>query len=87
MFIYLWDSEGFSDRSVVSLKQLKMLVDLIGLPWVCCGDFNITFDEFLNSEWPDSLKCCVIKPDCETTASTSHNIIIDFHLLAMEFKY
>ena len=81
--IYLWDSEGFSDRNIILLKRLKMVTDLVGLPWICSGDFNLTSDEFKQSEWPDFLRCVVIEPCCETTVSTSQNRIIDFTIVSI----
>jgi hypothetical protein len=48
--IYLWVSEGFSQRNQTILKQLKMLSQLLNLHFICMGDFNITFQEFAESE-------------------------------------
>ena len=76
--IYLWDSEGFTDRNITLLRQLKMLIDLVGLPWFCVGDFNITFEQFRDSQWPDYLKCKMIHPNMKSTTSQSNDRVIDF---------
>ena len=43
--VYLWDSEGFSSRNSCIMQQIHMLASLIGLPFVCMGDFNIHAQE------------------------------------------
>ena len=59
-----------------------MVIDLVGLPWICVGDFNIDFSDFEKSEWPGFLKGKLIHPNIETTFKTSVNRIIDFAIVS-----
>ena len=49
--VYLWCSEGFSERNNVILQQIQMLKMIAGLPLLCIGDFNLTYEEFDKSGW------------------------------------
>ena len=79
--VYLWDSEGLTPRNTQILQQIKMLVSLTGLPFICVGDFNIHCDEFSQSEWPEFLSCEVIHPG-GTTISSAEDRPIDFVLVS-----
>ena len=41
--VYLWHTEGFTDRNIKILYQISMLKYLSNLPIIALGDFNIPF--------------------------------------------
>ena len=67
-------------------RQLKRVIDLVGLPWICVGDCNIDSVEFEKSEWPGFLKGKMIHPNTETTIKTSVNRIIDFAIVSQDIS-
>jgi hypothetical protein len=73
MFIslYLWDSEGFSERNNNILKQIYMLINMTNLPVLIAGDFNIPFEKFCDSGWCERLKVKPIHPGAKSTTSSS----------------
>ena len=84
--VYLWASEGFSQRNQTILKQMKLLIQMLDLPFLCMGDFNITFKEFAESEWPDFLGADTIDPQMVTTTTLSTDRPIDFALISKSIK-
>ena len=59
-----------------------MLSKMLGLPYVALGDFNITWQEFLESDWPTILDVEVLRPNAVTTTSVSADRAIDFGLIS-----
>jgi len=85
--LYLWASEGLSERNHNILMQVKLIKDLLQLPVVCFADFNIPFEEFADSGWLDLLNASPIHPGVTTTTSASSNRVIDFGFISNEIKY
>ena len=82
--VYLWHSEGLSERNNNILKQIYIIKNMLKLPILCLGDFNLTYDDFLASGWPQKLRVKMINPPVETTTSASRNRKIDFCFISME---
>ena len=82
--VYLWCSEGFSERNQSILNQILILKKLLKLPFICFGDFNITFEEFQQSEWPTTFRARMIHPKVKSTISTHSERAIDFGLISNE---
>ena len=76
--IYLWVSENFSERNQIILRQIHMLQCLVKLPIFCTGDFNVTIQDFMDSQWPDFLDVQVLDPGIASTTTASINRKIDF---------
>jgi len=84
--LYLWDSEGFSERNNIILVQIKMLKDLLSLPILCVGDFNIKFEDFEASEWPQKMGVDMIHPKMPTTLSSTSDRVIDYGFISKDIK-
>jgi hypothetical protein len=84
--VYLWVSEGFSQRNQTILKQMKLLIKMLDLPFLCMGVSNITYKEFAESEWPDFLGAEAIDPQMVTTTTLSIDRPIDFALISKTIK-
>jgi hypothetical protein len=65
---------------------MKLLILILDLPFVCMGDFNITYKEFVESEWPDFLGAETIDPQMMTTTTLSTDRAIDFALISKHIK-
>ena len=54
--VYLWCSEGLTERNNMILHQIKMLQQILdNIPMLIVGDFNMTGQQFLESGWPTKL--------------------------------
>ena len=84
--VYLWHTEGLSERNNNILKQTYLMKSILKLPILCMGDFNLTYDEFLSSGWPQKLRVKMINPPVETTTSASRNRKIDFGFVSIEIE-
>jgi hypothetical protein len=82
--VYLWCNEGFSVRNNMILYQILMLKHLLRLPLVGFGDFNITYNEFLNSGWAERLRVNLIHPGLDSTLASCTNRPIDFGFISYE---
>ena len=84
--IYLWDSEGFTERNITILQQLYILKRILKLPMFCAGDFSLHHDDFVQSGWANTLHVRVIHPGCNSTLSTTMGRVIDFALVSFEIE-
>ncbi len=76
--LYLWVTEGLSVRNNMILYQTRMLKHLLSLPFFTIGDFNITFEQFVESGWAERFKAKMLHPGTPTTTTASTNRVIDF---------
>ena len=76
----MWCGEGLSERNINLIQQLDILVNTLGLPLICYGDFNIDSNTLAESGFLDKLHVQVLAPDSSTIAS-SHSII-DYVLIS-----
>ena len=83
---YFWVYEGFSQRNITILRQIDMVIKMSGLPWIAFGDFNITFEDFQESEWLQYLDADLLHPNMKSTTSLSQNRVIDFGLMSRSLK-
>ena len=84
--VYLWCSEGFTERNNALLQQILLLKNFLKLPIILLSDFNIQFSDFMKSEWPQKFNACSIHPQVPTTITTNDDRIIDFGLLSKEIQ-
>ena len=63
-----------------------MLVNALGIPWILFADFNIEYEEFLESDWPTYLNADPIHPSMTTTTSISKDRVIEFALISKRIK-
>jgi len=82
--LYLWHTEGFTERNHVILYQIQYLKVLLGLPAFIIGDFNITFEKFKESGWCERLNVRMLHPGADSTTCKSTNRAIDFSLISLE---
>ncbi len=85
--IYLWCSEGLSERNNIILLKLNMLVNILKLPLICFGDFNLIPQEFLDGGWCEQLQVKIIYPNSSTTISTAQDRPIDFGLISTSIEH
>ncbi len=83
---YLWVGEGFSERNQTMIRQISMVSKIQGLHIFAIGDWNITFQEFADSVWPEFLDVHLINPNMPTTTSLSPNRPIEFALIPNPIK-
>ena len=62
IYVYLWCSEGFSDRNEAILYQIQMLITLLKLPFLIVGDLNIPIAGFAESGWVERLGAELLHP-------------------------
>ena len=54
--IYLWTSEGLTERNLALLHRLKLLVRTLKGPWIVGGDWNVEPELLQSSGWARYLK-------------------------------
>ena len=84
--VYLWVSEGFSEKNIKILKQIKMLGKLTNKPYIILGDFNIDYTEFVRSEWLDLMDVDPLHPKVNSTTTMSDCRVIDFALISRDIR-
>ena len=57
--MYLWHTEGLSDRNQNLLKQLFILQQIVKVPIICYGDFNMLPEVLESSDWLRLLNMCI----------------------------
>ena len=82
--VYLWCSEGFSVRNNLILHQINIIRNMLKIPMLCIGDFNIPYEEFAESGWINRLQVKMLHPGVTTTLKTTSNRIIDFGLASID---
>ena len=84
--VYLWASEKFSERNIVILRSILMLIKYLGIPWILLGDFNIKFEEFCESDWPTLFKGDMLHPNMKSSTSMSLDRVIDYGMHCKRIK-
>ena len=84
--VYLFCSEGFSERNNDIMAQINLLTKLTGLPFIILGDFNVIPEELLASGWLSHLgaKIRTSELPSSTTASTDRNIDMCVHSICLD---
>ena len=80
--LYLWASEGLSERNNNLLLHILILSKIFSIPLLIYGDFNITSKQFLESGWCDKLKVTLRKAKVSTTLHGIDGRDIDFYLVS-----
>jgi len=80
--LYMWDGEQLSERNENILNQIYILLQIIRLPFLCCGDFNMHPDVIKASDWPSKLKAVVRHPAVTSTLNNNNTSLIDFCLIS-----
>ena len=82
--LYLKCSVGLNETNNTRLKQVHILSKILGLPFICLGDFNVCKEELIKSGWPQFLKCEVVLPsDATTTLRNTTGRVIDYMLISL----
>jgi hypothetical protein len=80
--LYLKDSVGLDEQNHNTLTQLYMLVVLLGIPFICVGDFNIKYEDFIQTEWLSKFKAAPLHPAMKTSTSLCTDRVIDFGMIS-----
>ena len=80
--VYLWHTEGFTERNITILYQLQYIQRLTKLPIIIAGDFNIPYQSFAESGWCERLNVRMVHPGVKSTTLLSNNRVIDFVLIS-----
>ena len=83
--IYLWDTEGLSERNQNLLYQLYLLTLLFNMPFIVYGDFNMSPNLLAESEWLNKLRMRIFVPNVKSTLARGENSLIDFVLISFSF--
>ena len=86
--VYLWSTEGLSDRNVTILMQLNLLQKALSLPLFCIGDFNMLSTELVSSGWAETLKVNVKCPSYgNTSINSAADRMIDYILISKSIDH
>ena len=85
--VYLWCSEGPSERNNEILHMIFILKNILGLPIIVLGDFNMLPQELLDSGWTSKLKVSLVESGAATTVSSAADRPIDFGLISNEIHH
>ena len=78
MSIYLWHSEGLSQRNLDILNAAARIVHYHGGPWLLAGDFNMTADDLRRAEkWLAKIDGKVVATEVATCRSVRGGRVID----------
>ena len=75
--VYLFHSEGFSERNKTLLNDIASFLAAMSIPFILAGDFNMSQSVFEASGWADSIWARVVAPDIPTYSSAGSSSIID----------
>ena len=75
--IYLWTSEGLSERNLSILHHLSLLLRALRGPWVVAGDWNMEPEVLQAAGWPRRLGGQIFAPSLPTCGDRCY----DFFLL------
>ena len=86
--IYLWHSEGLSDRNRTILDAAAEAIRRFGGPWLMAGDFNMTPQDLRDGmeAWLDKLGGKVIAPPEPTCRSKLGGRTIDFAVIDVRIE-
>jgi len=84
--VYLWVSEGLSERNNTILQTIAITARYLNLPIICFGDFNITYDEFRESGWCEKMHISLLHPQVSSTLTSTSNRVIDFGFISNSIK-
>ena len=76
--VYFVASIGPTAENVTLLFQLASYLRLLGLPWVACGDWNMTASELESLGWLALVEGMPMLPQGATTTCASGHRVIDF---------
>jgi hypothetical protein len=85
--LYLRCSVGMNEENEIRMKQLSMLVEIVGLPFLFMGDFNMSTTTFWQTGWSQFLKATMV--DCSNCLSTLRHTsdrLIDWVLISDKIR-
>ena len=68
---YLDDSVGLSNRNRCNISFLAARLQLAGVPWLIAADWNMEPAQFLETNWPATLKARIVVPEGAVQSCTS----------------
>jgi hypothetical protein len=74
--VYLWTSEGLSERNLALLHRLKRAVRAIKGPWIAAGDWSIEPGTLQSSGWAKYLKGQVFAPEAPTRGDKHYDYFL-----------
>jgi len=74
--LYLKDGDGMGDTNTAILTQLAAAIASVKGPWVVGGDWNMTPQDLLNSNWPSIVKGHVHAPALPTCNDSTYDFFV-----------
>ena len=74
--IYLWDSEGLSERNLAVLHRAAAIAHSISGPWLIGGDFNLSPTELLQSGWLAIVGGSIVAPSQPTCNGSVNDFFV-----------
>ena len=78
--VYLYASEGLSERNQNILFQLQLIKDILGFPLLIFGDFNMLSSDIEQAGWDRRLGAKFVKLDQGSTLINTESRNIDFFM-------
>ena len=79
--LYLWTSEGLSERNANILRTMGTHAAGHGRPWLAGGDFQIPASAMRGSQWPKELKAEVVATAVPTCTKGRDGSVIDYFVV------
>ena len=74
--VYLYHSEGLSDRNLNILQALAAIISRLKGPWIIAGDFNLDPAEVIGSGWLMLVDGLLRAPVVETCGGSMYDYFI-----------
>ena len=79
--LYLKDGEGMSDTNAAVLTQLAAAIAAVRGPWIVGGDWNMTPQALMESNWPKIVRGHVHAPTLPTCNDSTYDFFLVSHHL------
>ena len=74
---YITDSQGVGALNLMKLARLGALVHTMNLPYVIVGDFNMTPEELIATQWIDQIRGQIVLPHATVSTCSNGGRVID----------
>ena len=86
MSLYLITGKGCSYENRLILEQVGGVLHAIGLPWICCGDWQMDPDALSEYDWPNRMGGTIFAGDGTPSHYGNSNSLIDFFVIDNQLR-
>ena len=84
--VYLHDSEVLSERNGKIFQELAANLRSLNAPWICAGDWNMTPEGLMRSNWLSVASASIAAPQAATCNGKTYDLFVISPCLAHAVK-